>query len=115
MAPPRFKPTEDQRELVKRAAACGLTNEQVANVLGVSEATVKKYFALELHTSSDKANMAVAGALFKSAMGGNVTAQIFWCKTRLGWRETTTLEHTGRDGTPLLAVINFGKKPDAPK
>ena len=38
----------------------------------------------------------VAGFLFNSARTGNVTAQIFWLKTRARWRETPTeLRHSG--------------------
>ena len=38
----------------------------------------------------------MAGFLFNSAKNGNVTAQIFWLKTRAKWRETPTeLRHSG--------------------
>ena len=39
-----------------------------------------------------KANAQVAGFLFNSARNGNVTAQIFWLKTRARWKETPS-EH----------------------
>ena len=43
-----------------------------------------------------KANAQVAGFLFNSARTGNVTAQIFWLKTRARWRETPMeLRHSG--------------------
>jgi hypothetical protein len=38
----------------------------------------------------------VAGYLFNAAKNGNVTAQIFWLKTRAKWRETAVeLKHSG--------------------
>ena len=37
-----------------------------------------------------KANATISGSLFASAKGGNVTAQIFWLKTRAHWRERLT-------------------------
>jgi hypothetical protein len=38
----------------------------------------------------------VAGFLFNAAKNGNVTAQIFWLKTRAKWRETPVeLKHSG--------------------
>ena len=38
----------------------------------------------------------MAGFLFNSAKNGNVTAQIFWLKTRAKWRETPMeLRHSG--------------------
>jgi len=105
--PKPFDPNDQQREIVKRAAACGLTQEQIANVLGIGETTLKKYFQEELSTSGLRANMAVAGALYNSAIKGNVTAQIFWCKTRLGWKETSVTEIN----SPVQAIINFGTPP----
>ncbi len=43
-----------------------------------------------------KANAQVAGFLFNAAKNGNVTAQIFWLKTRARWRETPLeLQHSG--------------------
>jgi len=38
----------------------------------------------------------VAGFLFSAAKNGNVTAQIFWLKTRARWHEVPTeLRHSG--------------------
>jgi hypothetical protein len=38
--------------------------------------------------------------LFNSARNGNVSAQIFWLKTRARWKETPTQhQHTGAFGT----------------
>ena len=41
----------------------------------------------------------VGGTLFAEAKKGNITAAIFWMKTRGGWRETNKIEHSG--GTSL--------------
>src|SRR6185503_12562897 len=46
----------------------------------------------ELDLGTTKANAQVAGFLFNSARNGNVSAQIFWLKTRAGWKETPS-EH----------------------
>ena len=60
----------------------------------------------------------VAGFLFNSARSGNVTAQIFWLRTRARWRETPTeLKHSGSIGRKemceytdeeLMAMIREG-------
>jgi hypothetical protein len=39
------------------------------------------------HRGVAEANAVVSGSLFAAAKGGNVTAQIFWMKTRAHWRE----------------------------
>jgi hypothetical protein len=52
-----------------------------------------KHFREELDTGTVRANAKVAGALFRTAtdpaMGAKaIAAQIFWLKTRAGWKET---------------------------
>lgn len=106
MAKAAFKPTEEQRKVVERGAAVGITEDQLSDILGINKSTLRKYFLPELTTAGSKANMAVAAALYNSAMKGNVTAQIFWCKTRLHWREVNPIELTGKDGGPVQGVVN---------
>jgi hypothetical protein len=50
----------------------------------------------------------VARSLYAQAIGGNTTAQIFWLKTRAGWRETAAFEVTGSNGRPLIPAPLFG-------
>jgi hypothetical protein len=57
-----------------------------------------------------KANAQVAGFLFNAARSGNVTAQIFWLKTRARWRETPLeLRHSGSVGRRDLSEITDEK------
>lgn len=100
-----LKPTDDQRKQVERGAAVGLTAEQISKVIGVGETSLWKYFKDELEQGGLKANMNVAAALYQSAIKGNVTAQIFWCKTRLKWREVTQHEITGEDGGAINIIF----------
>lgn len=105
MAPKPRVWSETERAIVRRAAIMNMPQAAIAKLLKTTQATLELYFREELDHASDQANMAVLGALYKNAMEGNVSAQIFWCKTRLGMRETDRLELTGKDGTPLTAVI----------
>jgi hypothetical protein len=71
-------------------AAYGVPETAIARVLGISPMTLRKYFKEELATAHVKANSAVAQSLYRKAIGDgpqSVTAAIFWCKTRMGWRE----------------------------
>ena len=53
-----------------------------------------------------KANEEVASFLFNSAKNGNVSAQIFWLKTRAKWRETPLeLRHSGAIGKKDLSEL----------
>jgi hypothetical protein len=65
-------------------------------VVGIDPKTLRKYYRDELNLGETKANAQVAGFLFNAAKTGNVTAQIFWLKTRARWRETPMeLKHSG--------------------
>src|SRR5881397_256135 len=77
-------------------AAYGIPAHDISRVVGIDAKTLRKYYREELDLGETKANAQVAGFLFNSAKNGNVTAQIFWLKTRAKWRETPTeLRHSG--------------------
>ena len=81
-------------------AAYGIPEIDIARVVGVDPKTLRKHYRDELDMGETKANAQVAGFLFNAARSGNVTAQIFWLKTRARWRETPTeLRHSGSIGT----------------
>lgn len=86
-------PTKETREQVQILATIGTPQETIARVIGVHRETLSKHYADELELSRSKADAKVALSLYQNAIGGNVAAQIFWCKTRLGWKETNVVEH----------------------
>jgi hypothetical protein len=99
------RPDAAQRRQVEAMAAYGIPADDISRVVGIDPKTLRKHYRDELDLGETKANAQVAGFLFNSAKNGNVTAQIFWLKTRARWRETpTTLEHTGVDGGPLEII-----------
>ncbi len=89
---PQYKPTEKDRGMVKAMVGVGVPSEDVAKVLGIARSTLWVHFKEELDTAQTYANAKVAECLFRKAVGGNVTAQIFWCKTRMGWSEKDQLD-----------------------
>ena len=77
-------------------AAYGIPAADIARVISVDPKTLRKCYRDELDLGETKANAQVAGFLFSAAKGGNVTAQIFWLKTRARWHEVPTeLRHSG--------------------
>jgi len=90
------KPDPAQRRQVEAMAAYGIPEIDISAVLGLDPKTLRKHYRDELDLGETKANAQVAGFLFNSARTGNVTAQIFWLKTRARWRETPVeLKHSG--------------------
>jgi hypothetical protein len=89
---PTFEPTDKQRSQVKAMALAQIDQETIARSIEVSKPTLLKYFRSELDDSNAQADSSVVGALYKSAITGNVAAQIFWCKARLGWSERQVVQ-----------------------
>jgi hypothetical protein len=88
---PAFKPTDKDRRIVETMTGFGATQEDIGRVIGLSLNTLRKYFENELQQGVIKANTAVAQSLFETATKDkNVTAMIFWLKTRAGWKESAT-------------------------
>lgn len=87
----KYKPTAENLKLTEALAMSGLRDSEISDLIGCAESTLKKYYATELRRGRKIANAKVVSALFNNAMKGNVAAQIFWCKTRLGWSEKSEL------------------------
>jgi hypothetical protein len=87
MARKTFPVTDAMRERVRRLSGVGVPQDDIANIIGCDAKTLRKHLRDELDRGAAEANAAVASYLFANAKGGNVTAQIFWLKTRAHWRE----------------------------
>lgn len=77
-----------------------LSKEQIADYLGISRPTFDAIIArderVSLQYKKGKATAIanVAKGLVLQAMGGNMTAAIFYLKTQAGWKETQGIDHT---------------------
>ncbi len=71
----QFKPTAEQREKVLVLKAGGMSNEAIAEAIGVSSPTLAKHFPSELDRATAKVRADVLMARYRSAIGGNVSAQ----------------------------------------
>jgi hypothetical protein len=104
---PSWEPTAAERGQVRAMAGYGIPEAEIALVLGVAPKTLRKHCRDELDTGTPRANAKVGEFLFTRASGhgpderANVTAAIFWLKTRGGWKETMVSEVTGKDGGPV--------------
>src|SRR3954469_16026997 len=101
------RPDPAQRRQVEALAAYGIPEADISGVVGIDPKTLRKHYRDELDLGETKANAQVAGFLFNAAKNGNVTAQIFWLKTRAKWRETPVeLKHSGSVATRDLSEIS---------
>tara|TARA_Y100001937_G_scaffold114811_1_gene164954 strand:- start:912 stop:1355 length:444 start_codon:yes stop_codon:yes gene_type:complete len=99
---PEYQKSKEDAKNVEALTIAGVPQRLIAEILKISEPTLRKHYRNELDTSKAKANAIISQALFKSAKDGNIAAQIFWLKTQAGWRETNHYELTGKDGEKLF-------------
>ena len=101
----KHEPTDKTRSEVSALASFGVPQEDIATYIGISKPTLAKHYPDELSFSSIKANATVGKFLFNMASGQAMKngatygecsrAAMFWAKTRMGWRETQHVEHSG--------------------
>lgn len=84
---PPHEPTKTTRDTVTLHAMVGTPQEDIARVLGIDPKTLRKHYRDELDLALAKANATIGGSLFQKAKNGDTSAQIFWLKTRAGFRE----------------------------
>ena len=94
---PRWQPPD--RQAVEDLAARGLTEGQIAAALGISHDTLinKKRefseFSEAIARGKAKGVETIANVLFDKAQAGNLTAIIFYLRTRGGWHEPAAQVH----------------------
>ena len=100
---------------VTELASQGLTHEQIAAALGISRTTLQarkaesEQFAQAIEKGQALGIEAVSNALFQNAVGGNVTAQIFFLKARAKWKDRHE-EAEDDDETPTPVAVTVEVK-----
>lgn len=97
MAKPKYEKwlKKENLALLSGWARDGLTNEQIAHNMGISAKTLYEWknkhseICESIKKGKEIVDYEVENALYKAAMSGNVTAQIYWLKNRCPdkWRE----------------------------
>jgi len=109
MPRPKLNPSPEQRLIVKTMAGMGASHEYIAARIGIrSPKTLRKYFREEIDFGAAEANLVVAQSLHKNARGGDVTAEIFWMKSRAGWRDGSNFERVS--GPPAPFIVSLDKE-----
>ena len=96
-----------------RLALLGATDVEMADVLGIALSTFYLWqkerpdFSEALRRGKVLADSQVSGRMFKDAVRGNTTAQIFWLKNRRRneWRDVQSREISGPNGGPIQAAV----------
>ena len=110
MARKPFIVNDAVREKVRHLAGLGVRQDYIARIVRCSPKTLRKRCRDDLDCGIAEANAIVSGSLFAAAKGGNVTAQIFWLKTRAHWRENAARTDAASGGdaegsSPVVLVL----------
>lgn len=102
-------PNDITRAQVKALSAF-LPQKHVAKYMKMDVKTLRKHYADIIYPAALDKDMQVVESLFANAIKGNVSAQIFWCKTRLGMSEQVASAHeededTNENGIGKIEVV----------
>lgn len=95
---PQHKPDATTRSYVEAMSLIGASHNDICAALklrghaNIGRRTLERYYQLELELGSTMATASVVAALYRAAIKGNVTAMIFWMKTKGGWRERDRMD-----------------------
>ena len=87
---PLHAPTENTQRQVEMLASFGNTEDQIAQIVGISHPTLRRHYKQCLELGHIKANNAVAKNLFRQAIKDDqraFPAIKFWLNCRAGWSE----------------------------
>jgi len=115
----KYEPSPVIGERIRQLAAVGIPQEQIAVIEKIDPKTLRKYYKVQFDEGFITANanigksgyeMAVGrpaeydrttGALLRAELLPDKSMNIFLSKTRLGMRETSAVELTGKNGGPI--------------
>ena len=103
--------------MIEGWARDGLSDEQIAKKMGIALSTLKVWksrfpaISAALKKGKEVVDYAVESALLKKAMGGDVTAMIFWLKNRRPdkWRDKPEIKQSGENAL-MQALVDLAKK-----
>ena len=107
MARPKKILTQKQIAELEKLAGYGLSQELIADFFNISDRTLRNRMKEdpEIYAAYKKGKAAAishaAEKLHQAIDNGNLTAIIFFLKTKAGFKETEVHEVTGSDGDPL--------------
>lgn len=110
-----YMPTEADRIFVRKLVSYGMTHEQTCNLIEarysvvMSPTELRKHFSLELKTGLELYTMSVADRLNKKIRQDNLTAIIFYLKTKGRWSTQVNVgDPNGNVLKPPTVNVVFG-------
>jgi hypothetical protein len=108
---PPYLPNDLDRSKVKLMSMAGYTAKDIAENIGICKQVLYNNYKEDLQNAVKEANARVVKNLYEMTKT-SAAAAIFWCKTRLHWRETDTLEIDAKE--PIIK-FEFAAQPEVKK
>src|SRR5437899_6784155 len=115
----REQPLSSMMRCARRCGTClGVPQDDIAKIIGCAPKTLRKRFREELDRGVAEANATISGFLFAAGKAGNITAMIFWLKTRAHWRERvaandpSTNADVGSNSDMVLVLPDNSRDPE---
>jgi len=106
MAQAPYEPNENDLALVREMSADGVTIKDIAFMVGVSHTTLLKYYGDEMRRVRIENVRGAGKNLYQQAMGGNMTALIFYLKSQGGWREKQEVDVNVSGGMTIEHAVS---------
>jgi len=90
--------TDQHRDMVSTLAMCGLSNEAIARLMGISKERLQTLFDHELGTGFESAKATLIRSLYLKGVAGSDTATIAWLRNhnRSDWVSRLATEKTDK-------------------
>ena len=109
--PPKYTFNQVHANTVQAMSQYGVPQEDIASVIGMSVETINKLYRKEYDLGAAMANHEVGRRLYERGVkDGDTTALIFWAKTRMGWKETQKIEHSGQAAVQIYRIPSNGRE-----
>jgi hypothetical protein len=100
--------TEQEKDIIKALAIARTPHAAIAKAVGTDKETLLKHFGEFLEVEKLRFDAFVVGQVAKAIKQGDKSMIMFYCKTQMGWRETSNLELSGN--VAIKVNIDAGSK-----
>jgi hypothetical protein len=95
LVPQRISYDESVATQVREIARRGLSKSATRVIIGMSHAKFEELYAKDFYEGQATMQNRIAQLAMEQAEAGNVPMIMYLCKTKLGWTETSVIEHVG--------------------
>lgn len=109
----RYKPTEADREFVRRAIVAGTSVDETADAMNLTDDTLRKHFRFEIMTARETLKGKAVKTLEDALEDGSLDAAKFVLARRAGWSEKSEHDLRSSDGSMSQTSIDASRLSDA--